>query len=576
MRRRGARLLVSVAAALAALPAMASPLAARAEAQEGTDGGESAPVQLQVSGLTAVMSNGIYTISFDRSGTAKSLLLRGRELIGPAKGFYSSVNGSQGFSPTSLQVVTDTPAMADIAYSSPWGDLHYVTRRGVSGLYSYFVATGIGTVGEFRTLYRVDGSIFRNGSNAERSGAFPTLADIQAGTKLQDETFLLQNGTVYTKYDWATYVAQDRVHGVYGGGAGVWLISASHEYFNGGPMKQELMVHVESATGDGVVLNMLAASHFGTPAVSIPSGKIFGPWLVYFNDGSIADAQRRAAREEAAWPYTWLSNPQYPLARTTVSGRIVLANGRPAQGAVVTLAQPGGDPYTQGGGYILSAWTDEDGRFTIQKVRPGTYSLYAFANGGRLGGVTDQFQRDGVSVGGRSTRLGTMTWSPRRSGRLLWQIGTADRTAAEFRLGSLPRQYGLFDQVPADLTYTIGDSTPARDWFYAQTKVGTWTVAFDLRRPPDGTAVLTMPVASASRNPTVEVAVNGTVVSTLAFGNDQTIYRSGNRSGFYQPESISFPAALLHAGPNAVTFHLAAVTRGGGIMYDTVKLEAAD
>src|SRR5258708_37640330 len=99
-------------------------------------------------------------------------------------------------------------------YSGLGGALHYAPRRGVSGLYSYFVATGIGTVGEFRTLYRVDGSVFRNGFNAERSGAFPTLADIQAGTKLQDETVLLQNGTVYTEDDWATDVAQDRVQGV--------------------------------------------------------------------------------------------------------------------------------------------------------------------------------------------------------------------------------------------------------------------------------------------------------------------------------------------------------------------------
>jgi rhamnogalacturonan endolyase len=72
-------------------------------------------------------------------------------------------------------------------------------------------------------------------------------------------------------------VAEDHVHGVYGERHGVWLITSSHEYFNGGPIKQELMVHVETNTGDGVVLNMLSASHFGTPSVKIPSGKIYGP-----------------------------------------------------------------------------------------------------------------------------------------------------------------------------------------------------------------------------------------------------------------------------------------------------------
>src|SRR5262245_44624573 len=115
MRRRGARILVSLAVALAGA---VSPLAARAATPD--------PVQLTVSGMTAVMSNGLYTVSFDRAGSARSLVIGGRQLIGRARGFYSSVNGSLTFSPTELRVVTDTPDMADIAYVSPWGELHYV------------------------------------------------------------------------------------------------------------------------------------------------------------------------------------------------------------------------------------------------------------------------------------------------------------------------------------------------------------------------------------------------------------------------------------------------------------------
>src|SRR5579884_210420 len=159
-------------------------------------------VTLSVSGRNATVSNGIYPIRLNSAGRGTSLVWNGKELIGSAAGFYSSINGGTGFSATQLKVVTNTPTMVDIAYISSWGELHYVVRSGVSGLYSYFVATGIGTVGEFRTLYRVDGNIFRNGYNAVRSGPFPTLSDIQHSTKLQDETFLLPNGTVYSKYDW--------------------------------------------------------------------------------------------------------------------------------------------------------------------------------------------------------------------------------------------------------------------------------------------------------------------------------------------------------------------------------------
>jgi rhamnogalacturonan endolyase len=94
------------------------------------------PVSLSVSGMDATISNGIFTVKFNSSGTGYSFVYNGTELIGPAKGFYSSVNGTQDFSPTQLQVITNTPEMVDISYISSWGALHYIVRSGVSGLYS--------------------------------------------------------------------------------------------------------------------------------------------------------------------------------------------------------------------------------------------------------------------------------------------------------------------------------------------------------------------------------------------------------------------------------------------------------
>src|SRR5450432_385577 len=532
-------------------------------------------VTLSVSGMNATASNGIYTIKFDSAGTATSLVWNGKELIGPAKGFYSSINGGTGFSPNQLKVVTNTSTMADIAYISSWGELHYVVRSGVSGLYSYFVATGIGTVGEFRTLYRVNGSIFRTGYNSVRSIAFPTLSQINSAKVLQDSTYQLADGSIYTKYDATTYVAQDKLHGVYGGGYGVWMISPSHEYVNGGPMKQELTVHIDSNSGDGTVLNMLSASHFGTPSVAIPNGKIYGPWLVYFNNGSISDAQSQAGIEDAAWPYSWLSNAHYPLSRTTVTGTLHLADGRPAAGATVALAKPGGDLYAQGADYIFSTQADSSGNFSIPNVRAGTYSLYAYASGGSIGDVTDQYERDNVAVSGSSVNVGTLIWSPTKYTNFLWQIGTADRKADEFKLGNLPRQYSLFTQVPANLTYTIGQSTPANNWYYAQTQVGTWTVNFNLSKTYSGNGHLTVALAGSSRTASISVGVNGKNAGSFpSYTNDAGIYRSANQSGYYHRFTINFAASLLKAGANTLTFRATNISSGGGVMYDTVKLEA--
>ena len=393
-------------------------------------------VSLQVSGMKATISNGIFTIKFNSSGNGYSLVYKGQELIGPAKGFYSSVDGGssfQTFKATQLKVVTNTSSMVDIAYISSWGAFHYVVLNGVSGIYSYFIASGIGTVGEFRTVYEVDGSIFHTGYNGiESTIALPSASQLQAATGVQDATSKLDNGTIYTKYDAATYVGQDTLHGIYGSGYGFWRISPSHEYLEGGPLKQDLTVHAV-----GIVLNMLVSGHFGTPDVSIPSGKIYGPWFLYFNNGSIPDARAQAASQVAQWPYKWLSNPSY-LSRTTVTGTLTLSSGQPAAGATVTLAGPGGDVYTQGAGYIFWAHADAKGHFTIPKVRSGTYSLYARANGGsttpgNIGTVADQYEQDNITVSGSSVNLGTLTWKITQYKHFLWQIGTADRKADEIQ-----------------------------------------------------------------------------------------------------------------------------------------------
>ena len=533
------------------------------------------PVSLTVSGMAATITNGSFTVKFNSAGIGYSLVHNGQELVGNATGLESTVNGYTIFSPTKLTVVTNTATMVDIAYTSSWGDLHYVARSGVSGLYSYFVATGIGSVGEFRTVYWMDGNLFHTAYNGlENAISLPTLSQIQAAKVVQDATYQLTNGTIYTKYDASTYVDQDNLHGLYTNTQGLWMISPSHEYVNGGPMKQDLTVHMDAGTGDAILLNMLVSGHYGTPAVSIPSGKIYGPWLIYFNNGSIADAQAQAKIEHAAWPYSWLSNPHYPLARTTVTATLRLADGRPASGATVTLAQPGGDVYTQGAGYIFSTQANASGQVVLPNVRPGSYSLYAWANGGSIGDVTNQYERDNIKVSGSSTNLGTLTWSPPVYANALWQIGSADRKADEFKLGNVPRQYSLFKEVPANLTYTIGKSTPANNWYYAQTLAGNWNVNFNLAHTYTGTAHLTVAMAGMSRTPTVQVKVNGTTVTTLtSYANDQAIYRSANQSGYYHLALITFPASRLKTGSNTVTFDATSVSSGGGVMYDTIKLE---
>src|SRR5437763_11317695 len=150
-----------------------------------------------------------------------------------------------------------------------------------------------------------------------------------------------------------------------GHGLGVWMIFPSNEFIGGGPVKQELTVHM-----DNVLLGMLQGGHFGSGGIdfkdSEPWAKLFGPLFVYVNQGpSIdalwADARQRARAEAGKWPYAWLKHDDYPLRRGTVRGRVRLTDGGSARAAWVILAPPGEDWTRSSKGYDFWARADEAG-----------------------------------------------------------------------------------------------------------------------------------------------------------------------------------------------------------------------
>jgi rhamnogalacturonan endolyase len=110
----------------------------------------------------------------------------------------------------------------------------------------------------------------------------PTLAEIANETKVQDETWQLPNGTHITKYDWADFIRNQEYYGVYGSGYGSWYIYPGKDEYNGDHLKQELLLHRESRTGDVVLLNMLHGTHFMASNNNyFEVGKTWGPWLWY-------------------------------------------------------------------------------------------------------------------------------------------------------------------------------------------------------------------------------------------------------------------------------------------------------
>jgi rhamnogalacturonan endolyase len=388
---------------------------------------------------------------------------------------------------------------------------------------------------------------------------------------VQDETWKMPDGSIYQKYDYSGYMAENPMWGHYGHGFGVWFMPVSTEYYAGGPLRQDLMVHQ-----DALILNYFQGAHYGGGGSdNFQNGqKLFGPWFTYINTGDnaamIQDAKKKAADEQAKWPYRWMDEPLYPLERTKITGQLKLdGRGTPAY-AMVVLGKAGQEIYRQGGDFMFYGQADAAGRFSLPNVRPGTYALYAYAT---RGSVTAQLEKDGVEVRGAALDLGTVVWPQPKASELLWQIGQADRMSGEFKFGDQLRNIQWIGMVPADLTYTIGSSRERDDWYFAQGKVGNWDVNFNSARTYTGTAHLWVAIAGVSGGPKVTVSVNGKEIKQLTYGNDAATYRAALRSARYVLEDISFPAGLLTQGANTVRFGMSAVGRNGGIMYDTIKLE---
>lgn len=573
------------------LAAATLPLAARVELLlNGKPAAEGDYQPANVTDLT--LRNGLISITFGGDGSATSLVKNGQELVHNLNGivprdkdahrtWYIDYNAGGGHLVADIiRVVKVTPDMVHIAIvdsgatSAFYLEHHILLMTGESGLYGYVICKNpknrrLG--GEMRSMYRLDRDIFDWAYVSERTGHQPRYSELVKYPLVQDETWQMPDGSIYQKYDYSGYLAENPMWGHYGHGFGVWFMPISTEYYAGGPLRQDLMVHQ-----DALILNYFQGSHYGGGGSdNFQDGqKLFGPWFTYINTGDnaamIADAKKKAVAEEAKWPYRWVDEPLYPLNRTTVTGQLkVEGRGTPAS-AMVVLAKPGKEIYKQGGDFIFYRKADASGRFSLPNVRPGTYALYAYAT---QGSITAELEKDGIEVHGPKLDLGTVTWTQPKYSTLVWQIGKSDRMAGEFKFGGELRNIKWIGMVPEDLTYTIGQSHEAQDWYYAQGKVGNWDVKFDLPRAYSGTAHLTVAIAGVSVNPKLTISVNGKEIKSLAYANDAATYRAALRSARYQLEDIAFPADLLTQGTNTVRFGMTAVGRNGGIMYDTIKLE---
>ena len=113
----------------------------------------------------------------------------------------------------------------------------YIVRKGVDGFYTYIIVRGNSANGaaqairEARVCVRTQGNYLNGYVDETMQGKIPSTSEMsvaeQAENTVQDATYKLADGSIYTKYNWANYVVNDDVHGLMSNTNGVWNIACS-------------------------------------------------------------------------------------------------------------------------------------------------------------------------------------------------------------------------------------------------------------------------------------------------------------------------------------------------------------
>lgn len=269
--------------------------------------------------------------------------------------------------------------------------------------------------------------------------------------------------------------------------------------------------------------------------------------------------------------------------RGSLTGQLTLSDGRPASNASIFLGDNNSDQPTlqQGATYYYRTYADASGAFEISDVRSGSYALHAWATGGSIADVLTNYTLNGVQIKtSKTNKLGDLTWQLPSDSTTAFLIGSSDRKATGFNLSGPPHEHARAANCPANLTYTIGESSDS-DWCFAQTQLGRWTISFippanistTNASTPD--ALLSVSLAGYSSGSSARILVNENVVGNIsALMSDPSVYRSGTEAGEWHLLEVPVDGNSLRPGvSNEVTFQVTRSTALRGWIWDAIKLE---
>lgn len=181
---------------------------------------------------------------------------------------------------------------------------------------------------------------------------------------------------------------------------------------------------------------------------------------------------------------------------------------------------------------------------------------------------------------------GLQAQSTGNDGKCLFRVGTFDGSSAEFAQG----------KPPGDVTYTVGRSTAAKDWYAFQpaalsgqaatterSAAGPRTIDFEVSGPLSaGYQFKASLLFELQGVPSLRITINDK--SGMFYPEARLDDRMGDTAGAFDPIysnadiAFAFPGSFLHAGLNTITLQAVeeadAAVPGVGFKYDAIELDS--
>lgn len=583
-----------------------------------------------------ILKNGILEAKIQK-GTSNimSLKINGVETLlqtnasNPTRiGSYYDLTSSAGFETiggATFSIKEETADYIDVSFSRPYiagvnatpvdADIHYVLKKADAGIYTYSILRHKAAypnfdLGSWRQVLWINNTVTdKICVNDLKTWNMPQPGDAWSATSIP-EIIKIESGERAGKYD-GKYEFSEALIGLkaYGHSSdknnlGIWAVTANHEYFNSGP------THHDLNAASGIIHVCMNGVHYGSAGFNVLQGeewsKIYGPYLIYANQNSTAnanwdDAKARAAKDETEWPFAWLTNtPEYPLAdgRGNITGNFTITdpsksevNSGAAWIGVTKLSDDSrGNWQFEEENYQYWVQTDASGNFNIKNVRPGTYTLFAYKNG-----TTGEYRQETVVVtAATTTNLGNIEWViPRANGRMIFEIGIPNRTAEEYKFGDFDYCEGFVENKFATtftnpIEYTTEDKNWATALPYVQSayfnadatrSVWDWNINFTLTGtiPTTGNAKLTIAYASSDHAQNWIFANGSRITPSSGYyppnGGGNAFLRQSNHAK-YGLATFDIPYSKLRAGKNTIKLQMPSTSSGSNhVMYDYISLE---